>query len=170
MEMLLPQGNDYVSGEVSVFDKLVRAGEENACIDLPLRLRSFLIGCLMEYLRDIGMFQECLALNILEHRRATGEVANGQLKRTGDIALILAGLFPRRVRRMNVSLSYVNSMGEGAYMNLADKFLRAGRRERALFYGEVGIQFSLLVEVLNGARSPRTTAWQLYQEFQKKIG
>lgn len=167
--MLLPQGNDYVSSEVSLFDKLVHVGEENSCIELPPRLHAFLVRCLLEHLKDIGIFQETLALSFLQGRMEKGEAANGCLKRMGDIALILAGLFPQRTRRMNVSLSYVREMGEGAYLDLADKFLRSGRKETALYYGEIGIQFCLLTEVLSGMRERPQTAWQLLQRFQQKI-
>lgn len=162
--MLLPQGNQYVSGEVTLFDKLVRAGEERSSITLPHRLHAFLVGCLLEYLRDISLLEKVLALDFLQARAGLNET--GLLKRTGDEALLIAGLFPRRARSMNVSASYISGMGESAYLGLADKLLLAGKKEPALFYGEVGIRFRLLAEVLNGTREGPRTAWDLFQQFR----
>ncbi len=167
--MLLPQGNDYVSGEVSVFDSLVRFGEEKSCITLPHHLHGFLVECLLEYMKDTGIVQEGFALNFPLARIEKHATGNQRLKRMGDAALILAGLFPQRAQRLNVSVTYIREMGEGAYLNLADKLLRAGSKERALFFGELGIQFHLLVEVLNGTREHPQTAWAVYQQFRMNM-
>jgi len=151
--MLLPKSNSYVSGEFSVFDTLIKAGEESSFISLPYQLHTFLAQCLVEHLRDREIVNHVLALHFLHSAEKTGEQGNVLLKRTGDAALLLAGLFPERARRLHVSSRYFRLMGQAAYANLAVKFLVTGRPERGRFYDKVTTYFHLLERVLNAVRA-----------------
>ncbi|MCR4276374.1 MAG: hypothetical protein NUV90_03250 [Candidatus Parcubacteria bacterium] len=151
--MLLPKSNSYVSGETSIFDTLVKAGEEDSFIALPYQLHTFLVQCLVEHVRDREIAHYVLALHFLRSAEKLGEQGNVVLKRTGDAALLLAGLFPERASRLHVSSSYFRCMGQAAYANLAVKFLVTGRPERGRFYDKVTVYFHLLERVLNAVRA-----------------
>lgn len=66
--MLLPAQTRYVSGEVSVFEQLVLAGEEKELTELPYHLHNFLVGCLIEHVRDANVVHQTLALGFLDAR------------------------------------------------------------------------------------------------------
>ena len=166
--MLLPKSSPYVSGEFSVFDTLVRAGEEKSLVALPFQLRIFLIECLVEHLRDREIVHHVLALNFLQSATKLGEQGNVLLKRTGDEALLLAGLFPERALRLHVSSRYFRLMGQSAYSSLAAKFQMTERPERGEFYDKVAEHFGLLEKVLNGARV-RASAWEFFQRFRTRL-
>ncbi|MFZ3043784.1 MAG: hypothetical protein WA058_01610 [Minisyncoccia bacterium] len=82
----------------------------------------------------------------------SGEQANVLFKRTGDAALLLAGLYPERARRLHVSQTYFRFMGQAAYANLAAKLQVTGHPTRGEFYNKVTKQFPVLEKVLNATR------------------
>lgn len=166
MKMLLPRGNEYISGRVALFDDLVCEGETRSGIPLSYELHIFLVQCLLEYLTDSSVLNEVLSLRLFSNAIRRGEEANLLLKRTGDEALLLAGLFPRRARRLNVGPSYFRTIGEEAYSALGSRCQATGTVERGLFYRRLAYGFRFLVEVLHGTRTGSRTAWQQYFRFQ----
>ena len=116
--MLLARRNPYVSAETALFSDLVKAGEEESHTFLPMDLRAYLVRCLNDYLVDPDIVQQVLAIDFLELRNTTGAVRVTALKRSGDASLILAGLFPKRARRLNVSDTYFRTMGQSLYGGL----------------------------------------------------
>lgn len=167
--MLLPKENAYVSGAISVLDSLVKEGEETSLITLPHHLHSFLVECLAEHLRDTDIVHHVLALNLLNSVTKLGEQGNVLLKRTGDEALLLAGLFPERVRRLHVSSSYFRLMGQAAYAGLAVRLHAIGKKERGRFYDAIAEDFRLLEKVLNAARARPETEWDAFQRFRARL-
>jgi hypothetical protein len=167
--MLLPTRSPYVSGEISIFDTLVRAGEEKSSITLPFQLHAFLVGCLVEHVRDGEIVHHILALGLLESTTKLGEEGNVLLKRTGDAALLLAGLFPERAIRLHVRSTYFRFMGQSAYASLAAKFQATGRPVRGEFYDELAEQFCSLEKVLNAARAQPETEWEFFQRFRTNL-
>lgn len=167
--MLLPKSDPYVSGEVSIFDTLVRVGEERSSIMLPFQLRLFLVGCLVDHLYDQAITHQVLALGLLQSATKLGEEGNVLLKRTGDSALLLAGLFPERTLRLHVSRSYFRFMGQAAYANLAARFQASGKPERGKFYDKVTEHFQLLEKVLDAVRLRPAAEWGFYQRFRASI-
>lgn len=167
--MLLPKTTPYVSAEVSIFDTLIRVGEEKSSVTLPSQLRLFLIGCLTEHVRDRGITHHVLALGLLKAATKSGEQANILFKHTGDAALLLAGLFPERARRLHVSSVYFRFMGQAAYANLAAKLHATGQPARGEFYNKVTKQFPVLEKVLNATRSQFETEEEAYQRFRATL-
>ena len=165
--MLLAKKNPYVSGEISIFDTLVRAGEEKSSVALPFQLHTFLVDCLVEHVRDTGIVHHVLAVTFLSSATKLGEQGNVLLKRTGDAALILAGFFPERALRLNVSSSYFRCMGQAAYGTLAAKLDASEKSERGEFYEKVTRNFDLLEKVLDATRTRST--WELYQRFRASL-
>lgn len=164
--MLLPQKNAYVSGEVSVFDTLVREGEARSSVALPNQLHAFLVGCLLEYLCDTDLIREVLAVTFLQAASKSGAQGKRLLKRSGDEALLLAGLFPERALRLNVGPMYFCGMGRAAYASLAAILCATGKREPGAFYNNVADNFRTLAKVLNGTRPETLTLWELIQRLR----
>lgn len=157
--MLLPIQAPYVSGDVSVFEKLVSTGEVRAFVELPQQLHEFLVTCLLEHLTDVDVVHQTLALTFLGVQQESGSVVNFHLKQVGDGSLILDGLFPERASRLRVSSSYFRSMGQAAYTNLAARLMATGNRDPGRFYGTVAAGFAELTKVLRAARARQETSW-----------
>lgn len=157
--MLVPVQTPYVSGEVSVFEKLVSIGEEKILCELPRQLHDFLVQCLIEHLRDVEITQQTLALVYLAAREKGNSVGNLHLKNVGDGSLILDGFFPERAHRLNVEQEYFRAMGQMAYANLALRLFATGRTEPGKFYNSVARSFALLAKVLRASRASPEVSW-----------
>ncbi len=166
--MLLPKDNPYISSESSVFDTLVNMGEEKSRVALSFDLHFFLVDCLVRNLRDRAIVHQVLALSLLRSAEKHREQGNGLLRRMGDGALLLAGFFPERALRLNVSSSYFRLMGQAAYASLGARLQTSSQPERGEFYDKVARHFQLLEKVLDAARA-RTTTWELYQRFRVRL-
>jgi len=167
--MLLPRESPYVSGETAMFDTLVTTGEEKSLVTLPFPLHAFLVGCLAEHVHDPEIVHHVLAFGLLGSVTKSGEQGNVLLKRTGDEALLLAGLFPERALRLRVSSSYFRFMGQAAYAGLAVRLQAMGKVERGKFYDIVTEDFPLLEKVLQAARAQPETEWDAFQRFRVRL-
>lgn len=167
--MLLAEKNPNVPGEVSLFGKLVSAGEEKSLVTLPFQLHTFLVNCLVEHLRDHMITHQVLALGLLGSAIKPEKSSLALLKRTGDAALLLAGLFPERALRLRVSSTYFRLMGQSAYSSLADNFQATGRPVRGRYYNEVAEHFQLLEKVLSAARAQPETEWKRFRQFYVRL-
>lgn len=169
--MLLLPHNGLTASEaakLSLFDALVRAGEQMSFVELPSVLHEFLVERLNHRMKDPDIVSPVLALELLNFEGAIGQERSTRLERTGDGALLLAGLFPERARRLHVSRTYFRHMGISAYTHLAAQFHAHGRRHRAEMYGTVANAFMLLELVLNGARKKRhELTWKEFMEQQR---
>lgn len=163
--MLLPEKTPYVSSEISLFEKLVGAGEDRSHVELPLQLHGFLVACLTEHLRDTKILSHVLAINLLRSTELRGRRASVLLKRAGDEALLLAGLYPERALRLHVSSTYFRHMGQTAYGSLAARLQSTGMRESGKFYDHVAENFCSLERVLNGARAEPSGPWDAWRRM-----
>ncbi len=77
------------------------------------------------------------------------EVQTASLKRLGDVALLIAGIFSDSLNRKLVDLDYYIAMGGSAYGHLAD-LIRDSLQGKALgdVFAELAAKFAPLVEVL----------------------
>lgn len=142
----------YARPEVALFDALVREGEERAHVTLPHQLHALLVGCLTEYLRDPSIVSEVLAINLMRALEEEGTYGGLLQKRIGDEALLLAGLFPARSKRLNVSPEYFRFMGASAYTSYAARLFSTGRIDSGRIYTYAAQYFALLAHVLAGTR------------------
>ncbi|MCS3903394.1 hypothetical protein J2T55_001415 [Methylohalomonas lacus] len=75
--------------------------------------------------------------------------ANESLKRLGDVALFIAGLFANSLQRSLVDVDYYIAMGGSAYDSLAESMRRSFHgRNFSDVYRELGEKFTGLVDVL----------------------
>lgn len=152
MLLVAPQ-QPLIQAESLLFDGLVREGEERARLTLPHALHTFLVTCLSGHLHDTDIVQEAIALNYLRAWELRGAHAAFFLSRAGEAALLLAGFYPERTKRLNVSPTYFRTMGQCAYATLATDPSVVREVERREFYGEVVDQFESLEKVLTAART-----------------
>jgi hypothetical protein len=101
-----------------------------------------------EYLYDHtedGRVRQPLAL-LFKHalEAPTSRERNLFLRRLGDIALLVAGLFSGSLRRSLVDVDYYISMGEAAYAHLS----HAGKRPLGEVFAELSDKFASFVDVL----------------------
>lgn len=157
--MLLPIQTTYISGKISVFEKLVSTAEENSLTELPPQLHDFLVSCLVERLEDADIVHQTLALGFLGVQEKFGSEANVQLRRVGDGALILDGLFPERSNRLNVHSTYFRCVGQAAYANLGMRLIATGKTEPGKYFGTIAGHFALLAKVLRASRGRPEITW-----------
>lgn len=159
--MLLPDRSDFVSGEVTVFDKLVRMGEERSLITLPAQFHAFLVERLLEYVRDYAIMSHVVALSSLHFSLRLDRFESTELKRTGDAALLFAGLFPD-----HASYLCADTLGRSAYACLSTRYKALGRKEKAQFFGEAAKHFREMEDVLVAIQPRIETAQQYLQRLR----
>ncbi|MDZ7736617.1 MAG: hypothetical protein U5P41_11325 [Gammaproteobacteria bacterium] len=80
----------------------------------------------------------------------TIQEANNALKRLGDVALFIAGLYAHSLQRSAVDIDYYIAMGGNAYDCLADSVRRSFHgRTFGEIYQELAEKFAQLVDVLS---------------------
>ncbi|MCK9344814.1 MAG: hypothetical protein M0P64_01655 [Candidatus Pacebacteria bacterium] len=131
----------------------VKEGETRVKHNLGEELESFLVFTLMRLVRRTDIFTPALGL---EYYKASTEYVGRKkeeaLGEIGDTSLILAGLFPERHRRLNVSSSYFSEIGRLAFRELADSLSERNRVSLAKLYHNVNNGFISMTDVLLAAR------------------
>lgn len=80
----------------------------------------------------------------------TFQEANAALKRLGDVALFIAGLYANSLQRSLVDVDYYIAMGGTAYDCLSDSMRRSvHRRTFSEIFQELSCKFAQLVDVLS---------------------
>jgi hypothetical protein len=92
-------------------------------------------------------FDRPLALDYLESFHSPLAHRYGKLKRVGDTALFVSGLFMESLHRKLVSSDYYMQLGRTAYTHLADLSGAVGA-ERADLFSELADRFADFVRVL----------------------
>lgn len=99
---------------------------------------------------DHGWDLKPLAMHYADAVQAEGaQQRNLALKRLGDIALFIAGMFSGSLARKVVDVDYYAAMGGAAYRDLHDFVVaRLGTGAQGTPYAELGAKFLSLVDVL----------------------
>lgn len=141
---------------VSTWVKFVKAGEERAGCNLSEDLESFLVFTLIRFMERTDLFSVTLALEYYKaSAEYTGQKKEQALSEVGDISLILSGLFPERVKRLNVSKSYFSEMGRMAFLVLADSFAQRRLHRIEGLYRNIHNGFPAMTGVLYAAREKK---------------
>ncbi|MFM8330839.1 MAG: hypothetical protein ACKN9T_04050 [Candidatus Methylumidiphilus sp.] len=117
-----------------------------------------------------GVVQQPLALTYAEAVEArTPQQRDDALRRLGDVALVVAGLFAASFSRKLVDIDYYIAMGGGAYGALSEQASASVRTRtfRAIF-GELSAKFQSFVDVLaevgdNTAMGSQADVLRLYE-------
>ena len=98
-----------------------------------------------------GVGQQPLALTYAEAVEAkTQDERDAALRRLGDVALVVAGLFAASFSRKLVDIDYYISMGGSAYAMLSEQASGSVRvRTFKAIFGELSVKFQAFVEVLS---------------------
>ncbi len=158
---------DGTDGERSLFVQLVGYGEHGARVTLPIQLHGFLVECLHGHITETRIATTRVYEAFRNSVYEVGELGNTRLQWTGDLALLLAGLFPERAIHFRVSQGYFSEMGQVAYACLAERLAARGNIPRSVNYKEISQEFPTLVKVLRAARAAPISSldsWKLFGE------
>lgn len=112
-------------------------------------VENYVILTLDKYMKDNSLTATPIALEFLKSLTMASRQSNHRLRRVGDRCLIISGLFPDHVQRINVSNTYFIGIGQQAYLTLAERsHLKLGPD---LFY-QLGLKFVDIKELLNAMR------------------
>lgn len=128
---------------VETFRDLVRAAVAAQRIETTEECEVYVVALLAGHVRA-RLDEAPLALRYLAAE--AGPDPRGDLRRLGDAALFVAGLFPDSLGRSLVGIDYCAAMGRTAYARVSDL---ERRREVAALFGELAAKFLPLVDVLN---------------------
>lgn len=131
------------------FRDLIRGAAHNQRVAMSEGTEHYLVGLLEYFARpDPSWHERPLALDYLESMRAGDSVVRaGMLRRVGDTALFLSGVFMDHLERQIVSSDYYISLGRSAYTHLARVPAASSVRPSAV-YREMADRFPDLVNVL----------------------
>ena len=127
---------------------LIHEAQTAAACPLDEDMESYLVFLLMRYTERPDIATSVLALEYLHSMQLSGHLAQDRLREVGDKCLLYSGLFPERVTRRRVDMSYVVDLGCGAYQQLAS---RLGNSAAAL-YERLAAAFVRLMDVLKTIR------------------
>lgn len=110
----------------------------------------YLVLTLDHFTRDKDLSSVVIAIDFLLALDSLGREGGGPIRRVGDECLLLAGLFPGRAARKQVSLEYFIGMGQEAYRTLTQAHFKS-LYDPALF-GQLSHDFPDLIDVLQTMR------------------
>lgn len=134
---------------IAEWRKLVLEGQKNTGFELTESVENYVVITLDAYTTKTELASNVIALDFLKNVHVHS-IRNMQILRTvGDHCLILAGLFPDRAKRKNVSAEYFKHVGENAYYILS--FSHAQKLDHGLFY-QLFDNFADLIAILKAMR------------------
>jgi len=128
-------------------------------LEVTEEARAYLVNLLTFYSRTDHFFEHTpeglglrpLALVYGEALSAKSRIEQAVgLRRVGDVAMFIAGVFRHSLRRKPVSVDYYIAIGGNAYEHLSIACNRAGEQAGAVFM-ELGTKFALLARVMTRA-------------------
>lgn len=147
------------SSVAEFFQGLVNDAVENQHLDASAESVCYLINLLSTFASSEALFESTpdgpmlqpLALLYGEAMEAPGiEMRNHALKRLGDVALFISGIFSDSLNRKVVDVDYYITMGGHAYGCLSSTSRQLARWQAySGVFGELGNKFSRFVDVLN---------------------
>jgi hypothetical protein len=136
---------------IAEWRNLLIEGQQKTGFLLTESVESYVVLTLDANTTNIDLSSVVIAIDFLKNIHTHSMKNVRMLRRIGDQCLILAGLFPDRAKRRNVSQDYFKNLGENAYYVLSYSALQ-WKLDRALFY-QLFENFSALVEVLHAMRT-----------------
>jgi len=126
------------------FQEMIRQAGYDAKIDLSHELEAHLVYLMMRYLHGSSRLNCAVALQVMKTAEARGGACIDTLNDTGDVCLLLAGLFPEQARRHMLSASYFARIGCDCYRFLAGCTMAT----RARMYRRLSDGFGDMIGVL----------------------
>ncbi|MGF1527503.1 MAG: hypothetical protein ACFCBW_12025 [Candidatus Competibacterales bacterium] len=138
------------------FNQLVTRAMARQQVAATEEVAQYLVRLLAEFARPESLYDRTpdgLTLKPLAALYAdalaaeSGDERNASLKRLGDVALFISGVFPDTLNRSLVDVDYYIAMGGNAYGSLSEAGSGRFRLLNALF-AELAARFTALVDVL----------------------
>ena len=134
--------------------ELLKEGQENARITLTEIEESHSVFMLQRFIRRTDFGSIPFALQYLEQVLSWGKIERQRiLSDVGDACLIMAGFFPERAKRVNVSSSYFMDLSQTCYQEHAELSAYMKRKGEAALYQEVGKSVPKIAHVLNASKN-----------------
>src|SRR3569623_1475045 len=86
---------------------LIHEAQTEAACQLDEDMESYLVFLLKRYTKRLDIATSLLAHEYLHNMQLSGQLAQERLREVGDKCLLYSGLFPERVTRRSVDVSYV---------------------------------------------------------------
>lgn len=136
--------------QIAEWRKLVIEGQQKAGFQLTENIENYVVITLDAHTTNVELSSSVIAIDFLKniHVKSTHNLQT--LRMVGDQCLILAGLFPDRAKRKNVSADYFKNLGENAYYVLSFATI-ASKADHRLFY-QLFENFSDMIEILKSMR------------------
>lgn len=152
--------NNREGGEMGIFQfeptdiaewrKLVIEGEMKAGFQLTELVENYVVITLNANTTNTQLSSAVIAIDLLKNIHIQSISNVHAVRSVGDQCLILAGLFPDRAKRKNVSAEYFRNLGENAYYVLS--FAKSFQKfDHSLFY-QLFENFSDLIRILKSMR------------------
>src|SRR3990167_7049607 len=136
--------------DIAEWRKLLLEGQDKAGFQLTEVVENYVVITLNAHVTHTQLASSVMAIDLLKNIHIKSVTNAHALRSVGDQCLILAGLFPDRTKRKNVSTEYFRNLGENAYyvLSFAKPFQKC---DHTLFY-QLFENFSDLVQVLKAMR------------------
>lgn len=124
-------------------------------IEAPEPTEFYLVGLLAGLGHDTAALSRSLVEMCLDLERVSEGERLARLRRVGDHALSISGLFDVHLDRRGISRSYVVELGSRAYRSashLASASVHGGERARAEVFFDLSAHFNTYADVLEGVR------------------
>src|SRR3990167_1553208 len=136
--------------DIAEWRKLLLEGQDKAGFQLTEVVENYLVITLNAHVTHTQLASAVMAVDLLKNIHIKSVTNAHALRSVGDQCLILAGLFPERAKRKNVSAEYFRNLGENAYyvLSFANTF---PKYDHSLFY-QLFENFSDLIRILKSMR------------------
>lgn len=137
-----------------IWVNFVKEAQFLANTKLPENLESYTVLMLQRFTRRTDFDAVPFAIQCLEAgTKGMKFQRKMKLAETADASLIMAGFFPERARRLNVSDSYFMNISEMCYRELAQicEYLKC--KKEAVDFQEIGDNILLIAGTLRAARN-----------------
>ena len=139
----------------------ITEAQTNIQTQLSEELESYLVFLLMRSIEQTNLGQKILAIDYLKSIQSNCHFKSTQLRDVGDHCLLLLGLFPDRIERLNLDVSYYVSLGQTAYHSIETK---TSNTIKSLYYS-LAREFIVLIDVLRAIR-PQQLNWNLFELYE----
>lgn len=140
---------------------LLKEGQKRSHVTLSEDEESYLCMMLQRFVRNADITATVLAIEYLESQNKGRAERRAMLSQVADIGLLLAGLFPERATRKNVSVSYFTTMSQACFFELSGVCEAMRQLALARQYHNIGNAVEKLAYVLYCMRRRNTTVREL---------
>lgn len=139
---------------------LINEAQVNIDTFLSEDIESYLVFLLMRFTGKPEMTHKVLAIDFLQSHHQAGSTRSTSLQEVADHCLLLTGLFPERAYKRRVKPSYYISLGQTAFLELADE---------DEYFAEHAHAFEDMISVLGSTRPDHQQTNQSFNVFKEQL-